>query len=265
MPKLAHYIQLARQDKLALSLPPRLIRFFQRFPPAQLFPNEAPAAASTHPYIAPTTSTSTSTSTFTTSPTDPNVSAVETPALETTASAPPEASAADLGYHNPFLPRKDFRTGRWYGPMYGLRKQADLVKLANTHGVVDLLPWTIKKPGEKEQRRVERGLRVKGTGVGEKVKGKVWERTLKSRLEARRQAMLDMPRMIQEWKQVSHIALYPWTYAAWIANLCTEGTWSWLEEVAEWKGSIILRDRGSGYCRVHLSLLHYGNISTEFG
>lgn len=45
---------------------------------------------------------------------------------------------------------------------------------------------------------------VKGTGEGQRVKGKAWERTLKGRLEVRRQAMLDMPGMIQEWKQKGH-------------------------------------------------------------
>ncbi|KAJ4370448.1 hypothetical protein N0V83_004966 [Neocucurbitaria cava] len=107
-------------------------------------------------------------------------------------------------YPNPFLPSKNFATGRWHSPVYGLRKQADLVKLASQYGVVDLLPWTIKKPGEKERRRVEKGLMVKGTGEGQKVKGKLWERTLKGRLEMRRQAMLNMPALIQEWKQKGH-------------------------------------------------------------
>lgn len=69
---------------------------------------------------------------------------------------------------------------------------------------MDLLPWTIKKPGEKEKRRLERGLQVKGTGEGQKVKGKMWERTLKGRLEMRRQAMLNMPALIAEWKQKGH-------------------------------------------------------------
>lgn len=72
---------------------------------------------------------------------------------------------------------------------------------------MDLLPWTIKKPGEKAARRLETGLIVKGTGEGQKVKGKMWERTLKGRLEMRRQAMLNMPAMIQEWKQVSFVVI----------------------------------------------------------
>lgn len=114
--------------------------------------------------------------------------------------------------------------------MYGLRKQADLVKLAAKHGVVDLLPHTIKKPGEKEKRRVERGLMVKGTGVGQRVKGKKWERTLKGRLQERKKAMLDMPRLIQEWKQVCG---FVFVVVRGCANEVVEGTWTGVEEVAD--------------------------------
>jgi hypothetical protein len=145
--------------------------------------------------------------------------------------------AVEQGYHNPFQPRKNYRTGKWHGPVYGLRKQADLVKLAQQHGVLDLLPDTIKKPGVKEQKRLEQGLQVKGTGVGQKVKGKKWERTMKSRLEERRKAMENMPALIQEWKLVS---LMEYIWESPVANACTEGTWSRLEEVAEWQGSLVL-------------------------
>lgn len=44
-----------------------------------------------------------------------------------------------------------------------------------------LLPFTVKGTEEKLKKRLEMGLRVKGTGVGERVKGKIEERTLKSR------------------------------------------------------------------------------------
>ncbi|KAL1624925.1 hypothetical protein SLS54_003649 [Diplodia seriata] len=74
--------------------------------------------------------------------------------------------------------------------------------MAAKYGVEELLPHSIKKSGERARRREEQGLRVKGTGVGQKVKGKAWERGLKSKLEERRQAMLQMPEMIQTWKQV---------------------------------------------------------------
>ncbi|KAH9867342.1 hypothetical protein IAQ61_007934 [Plenodomus lingam] len=197
--------------ELAKTLPPRLLRFFQRYPPPSLFPTlssklsqpPTPPSQSTHedPTIISTTP-----------PSDPNAATTEVvPASQENlipssaprnSSIPPEAY--DLPYPNPFLPSKNFTTGRWRSPVYGLRKQADLVKLASEYGVVDLLPWTIKKPGEKERRRMEKGLQVKGTGEGQRVKGKLWERTLKGRLEMRRQAMLNMPALIQEWKQKGH-------------------------------------------------------------
>jgi len=94
------------------------------------------------------------------------------------------------------------RTGKWHPPIYSLREQADLVKLAKNYGVEDLLPYTIKSTAERTRKREEQGLRVKGTGVGQKVKGHEWERTLKGRLEKRRQAMLEMPKMVQQWKEV---------------------------------------------------------------
>ncbi|KAL1793201.1 mitochondrial 54S ribosomal protein mL59 [Alternaria dauci] len=193
-----------KSAEIAKSLPPRLLRFFQKYPPPSLFPSLSSQLAPPTSHAAPDTIS-------TTPPTDPNASMTETSAPETTPrpsnapsdpNIPPEAF--DLPYPNPFLPHKNFATGRWQSPAYGLRKQADLVKLASQHGVVDLLPWTIKKPGEKERRRIEKGLQVKGTGEGQKVKGKLWERTLKGRLEMRRQAMLNMPALIQEWKQRGH-------------------------------------------------------------
>ncbi|KIN04760.1 hypothetical protein OIDMADRAFT_192110 [Oidiodendron maius Zn] len=135
--------------KLAESLPPRLTRFFARYPP---------------------------------------------PALSTTAAETP----------NPFVRQKHPITGRWHDPVFSLRRQAELVKLARQHGVEELLPFTVKATQERIKRRAENGLRVKGTGVGQKVKGKEAERTMRARLEKRRQAMLNMPRMIQEWKQRGH-------------------------------------------------------------
>lgn len=55
------------------------------------------------------------------------------------------------------------------------------MKLARQHGVEDLLPYTVKGTEERLRKRAENGLRVKGTGVGQRVKGKESERTLKGR------------------------------------------------------------------------------------
>jgi large subunit ribosomal protein L25 len=105
---------------------------------------------------------------------------------------------------SPFKGHKHPITGKWHDPVFSLRRQAELVKLARQHGVEDLLPHTVKGTVERLRLRAENGLRVKGTGVGQRVKGKEQERTLKGRLEKRRQAMLEMPQMIQTWKERGH-------------------------------------------------------------
>lgn len=69
-------------------------------------------------------------------------------------------------------------TGKWHDPKYSLRRQAELVKLAREHGVEELLPYTEKGTETRLAKRVEFGLRVKGTGLGEKVKGHKHERVL---------------------------------------------------------------------------------------
>ncbi|GKT83217.1 hypothetical protein Ct61P_01067 [Colletotrichum tofieldiae] len=103
---------------------------------------------------------------------------------------------------NPFSPQKHAVTGKWHDPVYSLRRQAEIVKLARQHGVEELLPPTVKGTEYRIAHRVEHGLRVKGTGVGQKVKGKIHERMVQPRMEKRREAMLAMPKLIKEWKKV---------------------------------------------------------------
>ena len=168
--------------KLAQSLPPRLLRFFARYPPT--------LASVTNRAPKPTLSTA-----LNTSSSDPNASHKEA----TVTNSPPS-----LASQNPFQARKHPVTGRWHEPVYSLRHQADLVKLARANGVEELLPHTVKGTQQRLARRQEQGLRVRGTGVGQKVKGKLWERTMRGRLEKRRQAMLGMPKLIEQWKMVRY-------------------------------------------------------------
>ncbi|KAH8602792.1 hypothetical protein B0O99DRAFT_604318 [Bisporella sp. PMI_857] len=161
--------------KLATTeLPPRLLRFFAKYPPkAILSVNQtAPVPASSL-------------------------------GLDTT-SEHAANQIETLGFLNPFKCQKHSVTGARHDPVFSLRRQADLVKLARKHGVEELLPPTVKGTEERMRRRAENGLRVKGTGVGQRVKGKESERTMKARLEKRRQAMLEMPQMIQTWKERGH-------------------------------------------------------------
>lgn len=148
------YAQLAR------TLPPQLTRFFARYPPAALLPQLS---------TAPTTSTTTQG--------DTNTVAADLPS-SSTLSSEPQSQQLPI---NPFQSQKHPVTGRWHDPVYSLRRQADLVKLARKHGVEELLPFTVKGTEERMRRRLEHGLRVKGTGVGERVKGKSDERTLKAK------------------------------------------------------------------------------------
>ena len=55
------------------------------------------------------------------------------------------------------------------------------MKMAKAHGVEELLPETTKGSEYKLARRVEFGLRVKGTGVGQRVKGHAHERQIMAR------------------------------------------------------------------------------------
>ena len=193
--------------KLAQSLPPKLLRFFARYPPASI---QRPLTTSP---LAPTLNTSSF---------DSKASHVET---DISVELPTPAKVS-----NPFKPRKHPVTGAWHGPVFSLRRQADLVKLARNHGIEELLPHTIKKTEERLKKREQHGLRVRGTGVGQKVKGKAHERTLKTRLDRRKQAMLQMPAMIQQWKEVRPLSLL---YEGRRTNIRSGRTRTWLEEMAK--------------------------------
>lgn len=137
-----------------------------------------------------------------TSPSDPNAEATETVSDPPTASNLQPTNANGKKLH-PFLPFRNPTTGNWHGPAYSLRRQSILFKLAQKHDVLPLMPLCPKHPEVKALRR-EEGLKLKGTGVGQRVKGHKWERTLRGRLEERRRAMEQMPAMIREWKRLGH-------------------------------------------------------------
>ena len=170
--------------KLAQTLPPKLLRFFARYPPPAISQSTLQQSTSNPP---------STTTALNTSSSDPNTSQEE--------SASPATSVPSV-FANPFQCQKHPITGNRHDPVYSLRRQADLVKLARTYGLEGLLPFTVKGTEERVRKREELGLRVKGTGVGQKVKGKQWERTMKGRLDRRKKAMLEMSQLVQAWKQV---------------------------------------------------------------
>lgn len=226
---------------LARTLPKRLLDFFRKYPPPALTQGLPSTSTSTSTAAAPIASDAgNATPASSTASTDPNVPSLETPASD------------ESTYRNPFQPHKNFATGRWHSPAYGLRRQAELVKSAQEHGVVQLLPYTIKLPGERLRRRLEQGLRIKGTGVGQQVKGKIWERTMKGRLEKRKQAMLGMPAMIREWQKVCFCK--GGLGCGVLANCFVGWTWKGLEEVAEINGFYLV-----GICH------GYGRLWVRYG
>jgi large subunit ribosomal protein L25 len=166
---------------LAKTLPTTLLRFFRKFPPRQ--PPTEP--------IPPSTKTTTTESGDTYSIAVPNNRHVTT--------LPPLADPA----FNPFLPWLNPQTKKWRSPVYSLRRQADLCKLARKYGIEELLPWSPKMIAVKRAKKDLLGVRVKGTGVGQNVKGHKWERHMIVTQDKRRKAMENMPELIEKWKSVS--------------------------------------------------------------
>jgi hypothetical protein len=75
------------------------------------------------------------------------------PAPAPSADGPPPVQLS-----NPFLARKNIKTGKWRPPAYSLRRQADLAKLALKTGTLDKLP-----PGPKTTALKDRIARVKNS------------------------------------------------------------------------------------------------------
>jgi large subunit ribosomal protein L25 len=198
------YINMAQ-----VHLPQRLLRFFAKYPPKLYsakytgasipLTKSIPQTPALQAAESPVQATSEVPVASNTSSEDPDVSTIET-----TTAVPKPVPRSERGPPNPFLPMKNHETGRWRGAAIGLRVQADLVKLAKKNGVEALLPPGRKSTAFKEQRTLERGLRVRGTGEGQKVKGHKWERRMGAKLDVRRKAMENMPEMIREWKQRGH-------------------------------------------------------------
>ena len=197
---------MATLSSQAAPLPPRLMNFFTRYPPSLYSARftgasyPLPQATARSPASQPTSSLNHPTP-LVASASNTSSDNSDAPTTESTASSP--SSAPKTRLPNPFLPWKNPRTGRWRGAAVPLRRQADLVKLAKQYGVESLLPPGRKSTVFKEERILQKGLRVKGTGEGQKVKGHKWERTMNATVEKRRQAMECMPEMIRLWKQVS--------------------------------------------------------------
>ena len=191
------------------ALPKFLLNFFAKYPPKQysafytgvkipitrLSKVDKQRASSTlpegaNPSAAPPVAAITSASDPNASHTEPSISVAE------------DSIATTL--KNPFMPWRNPETGRWHAPRYGLRKQANFVKAAKQCGVEALLPPSRKSTEFKQERALLRGLRVKGTGEGQRVKGHKWERQIDQTVAKRVQAMKEMPDLVREWKSKGH-------------------------------------------------------------
>ncbi|OJD17461.1 hypothetical protein AJ78_02432 [Emergomyces pasteurianus Ep9510] len=177
------------------NLPVRLRNFFARYPP-QLYSADALGA--------PKLPEGVQTPTPAPSPYTPSRSSKASKIDRSAFSMSQAFLRSDPEHPNPFLPYKNPETGRWRGAMISLRRQNELVKLAAKYGVEELLPPSRKSTVYRETKAVEKGLRIRGTGIGQKVKGHKWERTIEGRLEDRKKAMMGMPEMIRMWKQRGH-------------------------------------------------------------
>ncbi|CEL08583.1 60S ribosomal protein L25 [Aspergillus pseudodeflectus] len=188
-------MESALQGSITKNLPERLLRFFARYPPQKY-------SALVRPQPDPETTPKADSSTLP----SPYTANRDAKGFQREDPRAPSASRAllwsDPKSPNPFLPVKVGE--KWQGARIGLRRQADLVKLAKKYGVEALLPPGRKSTEFKETRLAEKGLTIKGTGIGQKVKGHRWERTMETRLEDRRKAMMEMPETIRMWKQRGH-------------------------------------------------------------
>jgi large subunit ribosomal protein L25 len=73
---------------------------------------------------------------------------------------PATTSEPALQLSNPFLPKRNPKSGKWHKPTYSLRRQAELVKKAHASGSMHLLP-----PGPKTANFEIRMQRVAATAV----------------------------------------------------------------------------------------------------
>jgi len=127
-------MELAQARRLVSLLPPKLIKFFIRYPPRNpairtVYSKEDKSiliAKHLHDFL-------------------PVPSSLHNPKSGVTNnSVGKPVSTVFLPFQNPFKPSRDPRSGRFLGPRYSLRRQADIIKLGIRFGVAELLPPSAK-------------------------------------------------------------------------------------------------------------------------
>jgi large subunit ribosomal protein L25 len=174
--------------RLVSLLPPKLLTFFTRYPPRDpslrtLYSKEDKSlliAKRLHDFL-------------------PVPSELHNPIPSITHNSTGKpVSTVFIPFQNPFKPSRDPRTGKFHGPRYSLRRQADLIKLALRFGVADLLP-----PSEKMDRLLYGKKRPMAGTL--QPKGTREERTRREYVEKKRESLEEALRVVAMRKMVSPI------------------------------------------------------------
>lgn len=147
----------------------------------------------------------------------------------------PPGTANDVR-SNPFKPTVFPVTGKWHNPVFSLRRQADLCKLARRYGVEELLPPTKKSSAAREAARLKRAEKPM------RVRGHKEERTLKSRYDDAILAMAGAERnglLIAATPQARNTETGYGEDACAHRGVETEGSWKGLEGLAEREGQVL--------------------------
>jgi len=108
---------------------------------------------------------------------------------------PPIDNTPSARQPNPFLPVKNKTTGCWRGPVYSLRRQADLIKEARINGLEELMPPTLKQVNLAQGivSKPMRGLLIR--------KGHKHEREKPEKLRKRKVALKTTVEKTRKWRQ----------------------------------------------------------------
>ena len=183
-------MDIAQARRLVALLPPKLLKFFIRFPPRNpalhtIYSKEDKSiqiARNLHDFL-------------------PVPKSLYNPLRATTVSAfGKPLSTVFFPFQNPFKATRDPRTGKFHAPRYSLRRQADIIKLALRFGVERLLP-----PSRKQTKLVSgRRKPMKGTM---RPKGSKEARNRAEYVENKQKALEESLRVVAMRKTVSPLNL----------------------------------------------------------
>ena len=181
-------MEASRARRLVSHLPPKLLKFFIRYPPRNpslrtIYSKEDKSiliSRHLHDFLPVPRTLHRPVSTITT----------------TSLGAP--IQSVFLPFQNPFKPHRDPRTGKIHGPRYSLRRQADIIKLAMRFGVADLLP-----PSEKMNRLLYGKKRPMAGTI--RPKGTYEERTRQTYVEKKQKSLEEALRIVAMRKTVAKL------------------------------------------------------------